>query len=91
MPTMGRYCKAYPVSTLRQFPAWQENLEQLREDREFAGGVRALAAEDYLYMQEDLSVTDGIFKDANVVYASDEPEWRAFCEGPLAFKVPDTQ
>ena len=49
MPTMGKYCKAYPAARFREFPGWSE---------------RAVAVEDgvvYLFLQENLVVTKDVF------------------------------
>jgi len=94
MASLGRYCKAYPVARLREFSGWVENLENLREDRPTSGAAdgaetRVLADDDYLYLQEDFNVTDGVFIDTNLIYEGASPEWREFCTNQLEFKVPD--
>lgn len=95
MAEMGRYCKAYHVRRLREFPGWQPRLENLRADSELVDGeeVTRTRAElddaDILYVQETLVVTDGIFLDENVVWDQVTPEWEAFCRGPLGFEVPE--
>lgn len=93
MATMGRYCKAYPVERLRGFAGWTPNLQNLRpaggqaeeDTRERAG---ELTDSDYLYLQENFTVTDGIFIDENVVFGEVTPEWVDFCRETLKFEAP---
>ena len=42
-----------------------------------------------LYLQENHVVTDGIFKDQNIIFDNVTDEWKAFCHGPLAFEIPN--
>jgi hypothetical protein len=76
MPKMGRYLKAYPVEQLRRFPAW-------------AGSARESSERPYLYVQEDFTVTEGIFLGENVIFDAVTPEWTEFCQRTLEFKCPD--
>lgn len=90
---VGKYCKAYLVSQLRHFARWTEQVDNLRrENRETDGqGVEdewTLADDDYLYLQENYIVTDGVFKDEHVIFDDITPEWIAFCQQELGFKVP---
>ncbi len=95
MAEMGRYCKAYYASDFRKFPGWQENVANLRKDKQEVNGKEVeverteLKDDDILYLQENLVVTDGIFKDENIVFDQVSPEWEAFCTGDLAFEIPD--
>jgi hypothetical protein len=87
MAEMGRYCKAYHARSFRQYGGWVENQEGLRQTQE--GARRELGDEDVLYLQEDLTVTDGIFKGDHVVFDRVTPEWREFCAGELGFEAPE--
>ncbi|MEW5927368.1 MAG: hypothetical protein AB1941_07785 [Gemmatimonadota bacterium] len=95
MAEMGRYCKAYYAADFRKFPGWKENVANLRKDKQEVNGKEVeverteLKDDDILYLQENLVVTDGIFKDENVVFDQVSPEWEAFCTGDLAFEIPD--
>lgn len=94
MATMGNYCKAYSVEKLREFSGWTENLQNLNEDRAEENGegqspVTELKNDDYLYLQENFVVTDGIFLDQNVIFDNVTPEWIEFCKTRLEFQVPD--
>lgn len=93
MPNLGRYCKAYPVKRLRKFGDWVENIENLRTSRTAViandgAEKRELAEDDYLYLQEDFKVTDGIFIDQNVIFDRVTPEWKEFCATELKFEAP---
>jgi hypothetical protein len=74
MPKMGKYCKVYPITKLREFDKWTEKSE--------------LNEADYLYLQEDYTVTDGIFIDENTIFAEVTPEWITFCKNHLNFDAP---
>lgn len=93
MATMGRYCKAYGVEQLKQFAGWQPRLDALAPlENEEDGSEQprtALADDDYLFLQENYVVTDGIFLDEFVVFDQVTPEWKAFCTETLAFEIPD--
>jgi hypothetical protein len=99
MAIMGKYCKAYPVSRLRAYPGWTEKSENLRpeeadgEDRAAHNGgsavPRQLGDDDYLFVQENLIVTDGIYIDEHVIFDAITPAWEAFCTNDLQFEIPD--
>ncbi|HKG20610.1 MAG TPA: hypothetical protein VKC34_01815 [Blastocatellia bacterium] len=94
MGKMGRYCKAYPVSSLREFSGWTENLQNLRKEKrqvdgEEAEATRDLVENDFFYLQENYVVTDGIFIEENIIFDDVTPEWISFCKETLKFQVPD--
>jgi hypothetical protein len=96
MAEMGRYCKAYPVGRFREFGGWKEDLRSLKKEKPQGGAqgeapaetARVLADEDYLYLQENFVVTDGIFIDENIVFDDVTPGWKDFCVNTLKFEVP---
>lgn len=90
---MGNYCKAYLAGQFRQFPAWTENAANVRKEKEEVGGKeveveRTLDDESILYLQENYIVTDGIFKDENIIFDNVTDEWKQFCHGTLEFEIP---
>jgi hypothetical protein len=94
MRKMGKYCKAYPIQRFRQFSAWKENAENIRKETKQVDGKeseagRELTDADYLYLQEDFTVTDGIFLEENVIFDDVSPEWKEFCVQTLKFEVPN--
>lgn len=93
MGTTERYCKAYPVQRLREFSGWNEKTENLRkvkkqEDGKEVETTRELTDEDYLYLHQNYTVTDGIFSDENVIFDAVTPEWKEFCQSTLNFEIP---
>ena len=76
MTKLGRYVKAYPLERLRAYAQWAE----------FA---REPADRPHLYLQENYTVTDGIFLDEGVVFDRVTPEWIAFCTERLEFAMPE--
>jgi hypothetical protein len=81
MKKMGRYCKAYEVRRLAEFPGWAE---KARGKAASEDGERA-----FYFLQEDFTVTDGIFLGENVVFDDVTPEWVEFCKGTLDLRVPE--
>ncbi len=93
MPKMGKYCKAYSVTKLRDFDKWSEKSENVRKEKKYDDGKevewqRPLTDAEYLYLQEDFTVTDGIFIDENTIFDDVTPEWIAFCKNALNFEIP---
>jgi hypothetical protein len=93
MRKMGRYCKAYPIQKLREFPGWSENAANARKEKKQEDGkevevARELTDADHLYLQEDYTVTDGIFMEENVIFDNVTPEWKDFSTNTLNFEVP---
>ena len=86
MATMGKYCKAYMIPSFRKFSGWTENAENARKE---SGSPRQLTDADFLYLQENYVVTDGIFIDENVIFNNITPEWIDFCKNVLKFEVPE--
>lgn len=93
MATMGSYCKAYPIENFRAFEKWSEKpVEKPTEKQEAAEDTATAETSEenrYLFLQENLVVTDGIFLDENIVYDNVTPEWETFCREQLHFEVPD--
>lgn len=93
MAEMGKYCKAYLLKQFREFPGWSENTENARKEKKEVDGKetefkRELEDDSILYLQENYVVTDGIFKDENIIFDNVTDEWKEFCHGTLAFEIP---
>jgi hypothetical protein len=95
MPQMGKYCKAYLADRFREFPNWTENLQNLQKEKKTENGKETevertkLKDNDILYLQENYVVTDGIFKDENIIFDKVDDEWKAFCTDVLKFEIPN--
>jgi len=92
MSRLGKICKAYQVQQFRQFSGWKEAAHNARKiwkeiDGETHEVQRELSDTDYLYLQENFTVTDGIFIGENVIFCEVTPEWIEFCRTTLAFEV----
>lgn len=93
MTIVGKYSKAYPLKLFRQFPEWTENLKNSRKTRKEINGEileveRDLSESEYLYLQENFSVTDGIFLDENIIFSDVTPAWIDFCRNVLCVPFP---
>ena len=91
MSIVGKYCRAYPLSKLRQFPGWTEKAEEARKirkevDDEIVEEVRKLTDDDYVYLQRNYTVTDGIFVVENIIFSDVTPEWVEFCQKVLGYE-----
>ncbi len=96
MSKMGRYCKAYPITRLREFKGWTENAQNARKEERLVDEkeveiARELQDSSYLYLQENYTVTDGVFIDQNLIFDQVTPEWEEFCRTNLKFEVPAYQ
>jgi len=92
MAIMGKYCKAYPIRRFREYRGWGEKTEKVRRETKRVegkevGGKRQLSDEDHLYLQENYAVTDGVFKDENIICDDVTPEWLEFCTYTLNFEI----
>ena len=88
MRVMSKYCKAYPLSRLREFDGWDEHARLLRK-KEFVNGEekeRELQDSDILFLQEDFTVTSGIFMAEGVVFDYPARSWTTFCKDILQFE-----
>src|SRR4026208_2399913 len=93
MAEMGKYCKAYLAKQFREYPGWTENKANVRKEKKEVDGKeveveRELNDDSILYLQENYVVTDGIFKDENIIFDNVTDEWKEFCHGTLAFEIP---
>jgi hypothetical protein len=88
MATMGNYCKAYPINRFSVFPQWGEkaklNPVEAHSEIDDTSNIN-----DYLFLQESLIVTSGVFLDEDIVFDQVTPEWEEFCKNELGFEIPD--
>ena len=88
MSILGKYCRAYQLRQLRQFPGWTERPENARIVRREVNGevveeARRLTDADYVYLQRNYTVTDGIFIDENIIFNDITSEWIDYCHNEL--------
>lgn len=93
MATIGKYCKSFPLELLRRFPDWAENPENARRikqeiDGETVERPRELTDSNYLYLQQNFTVTDSIFLDENIIFDKVTSEWIDFCINELKVNFP---
>ncbi len=95
MPTLGKHSKAYPLKMFRQFPGWTENPKNSRKTRKEIDGEiveveKELDDSEYLYLQQNFTVTDSIFFDENIIFNNVTPAWIDFCRNVLHAPFPET-
>ena len=89
MGKMGQYCKAYPLSAVRQYASWQENASAFRKDESAESTDNERPSDDHIvYVQENYVVTDGIFIDEHVIFDDVTDAWKEFCNNTLHFELP---
>lgn len=91
MATMGKYCKAYMIDRFRGFPGWSEKSENARVEKAEGSDEekpRVLDENSFLYLQENYSVTDGIYLDENIIFDDVTEEWKKYCDETLGFEIP---
>jgi hypothetical protein len=96
MEKMGGYCKAYPIHKLRGFDGWSEKSENARKETQQVDGrdvdaPRELSDKAFLYLQDNFTVTDGVFLDQNIIFDSVTAEWVDYCKNVLEFEIPEYQ
>jgi len=96
MAKMGKYCKAFQITRFREFGEWSENRQNARKEKRQVDGkevdvTRDLTDQDFLYLQENFVVTDGIFIDENIIFDTVTVEWVDFCKQALGFEAPSFQ
>ena len=84
MSKMGRYCKAYPIAKLNEFGDWAKYYRKPENDRPVTEDQK----DDYLFLQENFTVTKGIFLDEDIVFDKITSEWENFCKNTLNFEIP---
>jgi uncharacterized protein len=89
------YCKAYHLSDLRKFAAWSEakiNWKESRRDGRKADGAEQDNEDSHdkvVFIHDDLTVTQSMWRDENVIFNQITAEWEEFCKNVLNFRVPD--
>ena len=94
MTLLGKYCKAFPLHRLRQFSGWTEKAENAKKIRREVNGKivedpRELTDVDYVYVQRNFTVTDGIFIDENIIFSDVTPQWIEYCRKELGLQNHD--
>jgi hypothetical protein len=97
MAQNSAYCKAYLANNFRAFPGWTEKTTNLRKRKRMEGEKEIvldrtrIEDSDILYLHDSYIVTDGIFKDENIIFDTLTDEWKKFCHEQLKFSIPDHQ
>ncbi len=84
MKKIGNHCKAYSIEKLREFSGWKEKANESGTPDAHSSDSPALVP-GYLFLQEDLTVTRGIFLDEDIVFDMVTNEWQEFCQSELGF------
>jgi hypothetical protein len=92
MKEIGSYCKAYTVRDYRSYPGWSEDLGTGKVESHAAeaesNSAPGLSDDDILYLQENFTVTRGIYLNEDVIFDKVTPEWIEFCKSSLNFSLP---
>src|SRR5262245_4502565 len=89
------YCKAYHLRDLRQFPGWTESRINWKESKidgpkdKGADQDKEASHDDIVFIHDDLTVTQSMWRAENVIFDQINSEWEEFCKTVLNFRVPD--
>jgi ankyrin repeat protein len=90
---LRKYCKAYYLKDLRAFDGWSESHINWQGNAEQSAaedsGTRSFSDDDIVFMHQDLTVTQSMWHNENVIFNQVTPAWEEFCGNILQFKVPD--
>jgi hypothetical protein len=75
-----KYCKAYYLKDLRQFPVWTEKREENESE---------LTDEDVVYLWDDFVVVRSPVLPGGVIFDEVTPQWQEFCQIALHFEIPE--
>ena len=79
---MKKYCKAYYLKDLRQFPEWSEKAEE--------GEATELTDETVVYLWDDFTVVKSpVIPDKGLLFDDVTPRWQDFCKTTLQFEIPE--
>lgn len=78
--SMRKYCKAYHLRELRQYPGWEENR---------TAQSLALGDESIVYLWDDLTVATSPIHQNSLIFQQITPQWQDFCTQTLRFSIPD--
>jgi hypothetical protein len=82
-----QYCAAFHLKELQQFPGWVENRIPARPEPAEAAGKPA--EDGIVFLHQDYTVTNSIWRNEDVIFDQVTPQWKEFCASVLGFKVPD--
>jgi hypothetical protein len=89
-----RYCKAYLLRELRAYESWSEGHYNWLEGAEAGeagptGEYPSFDDDDVVYLHEDYTVTQSIWRDENVIFRDVTDQWKEFCRDQLGFSIPE--
>lgn len=88
MKTLGRYCKAYKLGELRASPDFARTWTEKVVSESKGGADDGLTDSSIVFLQEDFSVTAGIFYGERIIYDGTSEPWKNYCRDQLKFSVP---
>jgi hypothetical protein len=92
--TERKYCKAYYLNDLRQFPNWVESKINWKDEKpqpseKGESKAQSISDEEIAFLHQDYTVTQSMWHGENVIFNQVTAEWKEFCAGALKFKAPD--
>jgi ankyrin repeat protein len=85
-----KYCRAYHLGDLRQYPSWTESrINWKRKDNSNGADAETFTDDKIVFLHQDFTVTESMWRDENVIFNSGEADWKEYCATTLKFKAPD--
>ncbi len=73
---MQKYCKAYLLEEVRQYPQWEENKQYVAKDQQVC------------YLWDDFTVVTSPIRKESIIFDRVSSEWITFCQTMLKFQIP---
>ena len=84
-----KYCKAYHLKDLRNFPAWCESVTNEKPSASGDMQDESSPNDQIVFIHQDYTVTESMWHNENVIFDNVDAAWIEFCAGSLGFKTPD--
>jgi hypothetical protein len=87
-----QYCKAYHLREMRRFADWSESKLNWKEEEDEADSSelveQGFSDDAVVFIHQDLTVTQSMWHNENVIFNQVTAAWREFCAKELRFEVP---
>lgn len=90
-----KYCKPYQLRDVRKYSGWSEsrinwNTQESDDNCAASSGINeSFTGDKVVFIHQDFTVTESIWRDENVIFNDVDAAWQEFCSNVLNFKVPD--
>ena len=84
-----KYCKAYYLKELRQYPMWSESrIDWKTRDNDNSEGEAPFTDQKVVFIHQGFTVTESMWENENIIFNNVDSSWKEFCSDSLKFKAP---